>query len=398
MNFRATGKLPQSQGWRVVYDGEQDDEDEDDKADDKQTVPAMKKGDPVTAEKGELSPRRTKPPAAFTDGTLVAAMTNVHLFVQDPEIKKRLKENEGIGTEATRAAIIDGLILVRRFLQRSGSGKVKKITSTEAGRSIIDALPPAITSPGLTAIWEAQLSKISKGEADEEGFMKALYDTLHKRVEQAKGTTVVIKGKSIEPLKGDGEPCPKCGKGVMRTRVIGTGEQKGTKLLACDNFRKDDPSSCRHAVWPDRPKADPVPPAAGHGNPCPKCGKGRLVTKKSAKGAIYLSCDNWKGKDAPGNCDYFAFPEEKIEPMPGHGETCKECGKGRMMTKKARSGANEGKLFLSCSAYPECKNSVFPDSFKSSSGGGKPPPGGRAAAGGKPAAGSKTRSATGGRK
>lgn len=369
--FRVTGKLPVSQGWRVVYDGETD-EDEDDDKEENQTIPPMKRGDAVTCEKGELSPKRTKPPAAYTDGTLIAAMTNVHKFIDDPELKKRLKENEGIGTEATRANIIETLIL-RRFIQR-GSGKVKKITSTEAGRSIIDVLPPEITSPGLTAVWEAQLSKIARGEADVNQFMKVLSDTLHKRVEQGRNSSVKIKGQSVEPLKGDGEKCPQCGKGVLRTRTFSKGEMKGKRILSCDAYNAADPNSCRYAVWPDRPKADPVPPAPDHGKPCPKCGKGKLVTKKSSKGTIYLSCDNWHGKDNPDNCNHYEFPEEK-EKMAGDGDKCTECNKGVMQTRKAKSGPNAGKMFLSCSEYPTCKKSIFPDTFKSGksdgSGGGR---------------------------
>ena len=366
--FRASGRVAGNQGWRVVYDGEIDEDEEDEKSD-TQNLPMMKRGDPVKADKGELASKRTTPPAAFTDGTLISAMSEIHKFVTDPEIKKRLKENSGIGTEATRANILETLIRQRKFLQRTGSGKVKKITTTEAGRSVMEALPPEMTSPGLTALWEGQLEKIAKGEFPEAQFMKVLHETLIKRVAQSKDLTIVIKGKSVEPMKGDGETCPVCRRGTMRTRVVLVGEKKErTKVLSCDAYSKDDPNSCRHIVWPDRPKADPVPPAAGHGNPCPKCKVGKLVTKKSAKGAIYLSCDNWKGKDAPGNCDYFAFPEEKVDKMAGDGDGCKECGKGHMRTKKAFKGPNAGKTFLSCDAYPDCKNAVFPDSFKSSGG------------------------------
>lgn len=383
LNFRASGKLPQSQGWRVVYDGEIDEEDEEDDKAENQTIPAMKKGDPVQGDKGELAAKRTTPPAAFTDGTLIIAMSNIHLFVTDPEVKKRLKDNSGIGTEATRASILETLIKSRKFLARTGSGKVKKITSTDAGKSVIDALPLEMTSPGLTALWEAQLEKISNGEFPEEQFMKVLHDTLVKRVAAAKNTTVTIKGQSVEPMKGDGETCPVCKKGTMRTKVVLVGEKKErTRVLSCDAYNKDDPNTCRHIVWPDRPQQAPVPPAAGDGTVCPKCKVGRLVTKKSAKGAIYLSCNNWKGKDQPGNCDYFAFPEEKIDKIAGDGDLCPTCKKGHMRTKKMFKGDNAGKSFLSCDAYPECKNAVFPDNFKS--GGGKG--GGKSDAKGKPGA------------
>lgn len=382
--FRASGKLPGNQGWRVVYDGEIEEDEEDEKGDN-QTLPAMKKGDQVTAEKGELASKRTTPPAAFTDGTLIKAMTNIHLFVTDPKVRAALKDNAGIGTEATRANIIETLIGARKFLQRTGSGKVKKITSTEAGKSVIDALPSEITSPGLTALWETQLEKIQKGEFPEEQFMKVLHETLHKRVNNAKNTTVVIKGKSVAPMKGDGETCDKCKKGTMRTGVLLVGEKKErTVVLRCDAYNKDDPNTCRNIVWPDRPKAEPVPPAKGHGETCKKCGKGQMITAKSAKGAIYLKCNNWK-KDAPNNCDNFAFPESD-------GPKCEKCGKGHMRKIPIKNGQNAGKFFFSCSEYPACDNKSFPDDAKGggkggSSGGGKPAPKG----GSKSSSGSKSK-------
>lgn len=358
-NFKATGKLPLHQGWRVVFNGEKDDDEEVDEAN--QTLPSMKRGDNVQSEKGDISPKKTKPPAAFTDGTLIAAMANIHKFVTDSAVKKRLKENEGIGTEATRANILETLILNRKFLKRSGSGKVKKITSTDPGKSIIDALPPEITSPGLTALWESQLQKISKGEADDAQFMQVLSETIEKRVSQGKGQTIKIKGASVEPLKGTGETCPSCKKGTLITRMIRTGTMKGKRVLTCDQYNKDDPNSCRYTVWPDKPKQAPIPPAKGHNEVCEKCGKGKMITKRSAKGAIYLACNNYHGKNHPDNCGHFKFPPEDIKKLPGDGDTCSKCGKGKMVTKLIRNGSNAGKRFLSCSAYPKCNNSIFPE-------------------------------------
>lgn len=384
LDFRASGRIPGNDGWRVVFDGET--EEEDDGKEENQTVPPMKKGDGVTAEKGELKDSTTKPPSHFTDGTLIAAMTDIHKFVTDPEIKKRLKENAGIGTEATRAAIIENLIRSRKFLKRDGKGKVKNIISTEAGRSVIDALPNEMTSPGLTAVWEAQLEKIEKGEFPEEQFMQVLHDTLRKRVANSKNLTIKIKGQSVEPMKGDGETCPVCKKGTMRTGVLLVGEKKErTIVLRCDSYNKDDPNTCRNIVWPDRPKADPVPPAKGHGETCKKCGKGQMITMKSAKtGAIYLKCNNWK-KDAPNNCDNFAFPEST-------GPKCEKCGKGHMRSIPIKNGPNAGKSFFSCSEYPACDNKSFPDDVKKGGGGKGGSDKGPTKGGPKPSSGAKSKS------
>lgn len=365
--FRATGRQVLANGWKVVYGAEEDDEDEDREAD--QTLPTMAKGDPVTAEKGEVSSKRTQPPAHFNDGTLIAAMTNVHKFVTDPEVKKRLRENDGIGTEATRASIIETL-LKRRFLQRKGK---TKLVSTPEGRAVIDVLPPDVTSPGMTAIWEAQLSKIARGEASDQQFNEVLLKALSRTIQKGKESSVTIKGVSIDPLEGHGSQCPKCGKGIMVTRVLRQGENKGKRYLACNAWNKDDPNSCRHAVWPeaDRPK---VKPMEGDGTRCPKCGKGtlrtRVIRKGESKGKTFLSCDNWVKDDPSSSCDYVQWPKETVPQMEGHGSTCTKCGKGTMVTRVIRKGDNKGKTFLSCNAYPDCDNSIFPESMKRKTSGG----------------------------
>lgn len=361
-NFKATGRIPIANGWRVVYGAEADEDDEEEKESD-QNLPDMKKGDSVLAEKGAVTSKRTTPPPYFNDGTLIAAMTNVHKFVTDVEVKKRLRENDGLGTEATRANIIETL-LKRKFLERKGK---TKLVSTKEGRSVIDALDNEVTSPGLTAIWEAQLQKISRGEASETQFTEILLKSLRSMIEKGKGKTVTIKGASIEPLQGHGETCPKCGAGKMVTRMLNKGEHKGKKFLVCDAYNKDDPDSCRHAVWPNSPKKD-VKPIEGHGETCPQCGKGKLVTREiqkgDHKGKKFLSCDSWS-KDNPNSCNYSRWPEVKVTPLDGHGSSCTKCNTGIMVTRMINKGDNKGKTFLSCSAYPDCDNSIFPDNLKS---------------------------------
>lgn len=356
-NFKAAGKQVLNNGWKVVF-GASDDDEDDEEAD--QSLPTMTKGDPVTVEKGAVTSKRTQPPAYFTDGTLIAAMTNVHKFVTDPEVKKRLKENDGIGTEATRANIIETL-LKRKFLSRKGK---TKLTSTLDGREVIGVLPNEITSPGLTAIWESQLSKISKGEASDQHFTEVLHKTLHRLIATGREKGINIKVTSITPLDGHGDTCPSCGKGQMITREIRKGDQKGKKFLACNSYNKDDPNSCRHAVWPESKKAN-VKPIEGDGKPCPKCGKGilktRVIGKGDHKGKTFLACNVWVKDNPAESCDYVEWPKQKVDPIAGHGDTCTACGKGKMVTRVIGKGDNKGKKFLSCNAYPDCKNAIFPD-------------------------------------
>lgn len=100
-------------------------------------------------------------------------MTNIACFVKDPNIKKILKETDGLGTEATRAGIID-LLFKRGFLNRVS----KSINATDIGKALVNALPVSATSPDMTAQWEAQLNDISEKQASYQSFMSPLVNTI----------------------------------------------------------------------------------------------------------------------------------------------------------------------------------------------------------------------------
>ena len=100
-------------------------------------------------------------------------MTGIPRFVQDKELKKILRETDGLGTEATRAGIIE-LLFKRSFLYKKG----RNIHSTEAGRILINALPDVATQPDMTAHWESQLDGISRKQASYQQFMQNLTQLL----------------------------------------------------------------------------------------------------------------------------------------------------------------------------------------------------------------------------
>ncbi|QLB18843.1 DNA topoisomerase III [Mannheimia granulomatis] len=136
-------------------------------------LPIVKKGQQLHCENGEIISKKTQPPRYFTDRSLLSAMTGIARFVQDKELKKILRETDGLGTEATRAGIIE-LLFKRGFLIRKG----KNIHSTEAGRTLIHALPDSATQPDMTAHWEMQLNQISKKETSYQQFMFELSNQL----------------------------------------------------------------------------------------------------------------------------------------------------------------------------------------------------------------------------
>lgn len=165
--FIAQARNLQIAGWKSLLGKEDNDEQLD------PPLPVVKKGDVLYCEKGEIVSKKTQPPKPFTDATLLSAMTGIARFVQDKELKKILRETDGLGTEATRAGIIE-LLFKRGFLTKKG----RNIHSTEAGRILIQALPDLATQPDMTAHWESQLNGISKKAVSYQQFMYQLTQML----------------------------------------------------------------------------------------------------------------------------------------------------------------------------------------------------------------------------
>lgn len=143
----------------------------------KPALPKVKKGDIYLCTHGELLEKMTQPPEAFTDASLLAAMTGISRHVSDPNIRKILKETDGLGTEATRASIIE-LLFKRQFLQRTG----KKIKSTQTGKALIETLPEALTLPDMTAQWEVSLEAICQKQLNYQRFITPLLENLNQLV------------------------------------------------------------------------------------------------------------------------------------------------------------------------------------------------------------------------
>jgi DNA topoisomerase III len=139
----------------------------------KTVLPALSKGESLQCTDSQLLEKQTSPPKHFTEATLLAAMTGIGRYVQDINIKKILKETDGLGTEATRASIID-LLFKRQFMQKVG----KEVHATETGKALINALPSDTTHPDMTAIWEANLGKIAQRELRYDAFMQPLTDSI----------------------------------------------------------------------------------------------------------------------------------------------------------------------------------------------------------------------------
>ena len=165
-----------------------------------QVLPALQKGQNCSVHGLNLKDMWTQPPKPFTEGDLIKAMKNVAKLVDDPRLKQKLKETTGIGTEATRASIIQGL-LDRGYLLKNG----KALSATPAAFSLIDAVPRAIADPGTTAIWEQALDMVQSGEMSLEEFVSRQSAWMGKLVQRCAGMRLTISGpaagKAATPWK-----------------------------------------------------------------------------------------------------------------------------------------------------------------------------------------------------
>ena len=148
------------------------------------TLPALKVGETVHCLQGSLVEKNTSPPKYFTDATILSALTGISRYVTNPQIKKLLRETDGLGTEATRAGIIE-LLFTRNFLTRKG----KDIRATQIGRKLITALPTQISQPDMTALWESQLESISNQSLNYKSFIDGVEQSLTQLIVEVKGIT-----------------------------------------------------------------------------------------------------------------------------------------------------------------------------------------------------------------
>jgi len=148
-------------------------------------LPSLKKGQLLQSHQAQLVEKNTQPPQYFNDASLLSAMTGIARYVTDPDIRKVLRETDGLGTEATRSGIIE-LLFKRRFLMRQG----KQIRATDTGKSLIKALPEIASTPDMTAKWEATLNAISKKEIAYQSFMSPLEEQLKVLITQAATTAM----------------------------------------------------------------------------------------------------------------------------------------------------------------------------------------------------------------
>ncbi|WP_369326335.1 DNA topoisomerase III [Alcaligenes nematophilus] len=198
----ATGKQVVAAGWRLVLaeparEGGADDE--SDTASRAQVLPPLREDLACQVANVDLKPLKTLPPKPYSQGELVKSMKGAARFVTDPRLKQKLKDTTGIGTEATRANIISGLI-GRGYLVKKG----RSIRASDAAFTLIDAVPAAIADPGTTAVWEQALDMIEAGQLTLDVFIDKQAAWISQLVAQHGSASL-----SIKVLQGPA--CPLCG-------------------------------------------------------------------------------------------------------------------------------------------------------------------------------------------
>jgi len=203
MTLQARGKQVVVPGWRNAFTDARASGDED--ASECQALPSLAPGSQCTVAGVQLNALTTTPPRPYSQGELIKAMKSVARLITDPRLKQKLKDTTGIGTEATRAGIIQGLI-GRGYLIKKG----RAVRASQAASALIDAVPGAIADPGTTAIWEQALDLIAAGQMTLEDFVSKQSAWVTQLVRQYATTSLAV------PLP-EGPACPAC-KAEMRQR------------------------------------------------------------------------------------------------------------------------------------------------------------------------------------
>ncbi len=206
--FKTEGKVMVNPGWQAVYGKEAQAEGTDDNS----TLVAVEPGEPVLAQEVKVIANQTRPPARFNEATLLSAMENAGKLVEDGELREAMSA-KGLGTPATRASIIEGLVY-ENYLQRVG----RELHPTAKAFSLITLLRglkvPELTSPELTGDWEFKLRQIEQGKLKRNSFMEEIAAMTRHMVEQAKSHRGETISGDFSTLKS---PCPKCGGVVHET-------------------------------------------------------------------------------------------------------------------------------------------------------------------------------------
>ena len=219
--FTARGRNLVLPGWREAYEEPVEEEETEEDAPQNQNLPRVQEGQRLKIQSVRRTEGKTKPPARFTEATLLSAMENPVRYLEEKNgaLARTLGETGGLGTVATRADIIEKL-LHTFLLEKKGS----EILITSKARQLLKLVPEDLKKPELTARWELQLSRMAKGELKREEFMKKIREYAKDLIREIRTEEGVFRHENIT-----GKICPRCGKRLLAVNG------KNAKLLVCQD-------------------------------------------------------------------------------------------------------------------------------------------------------------------
>lgn len=308
--FSARGKVIIKEGWKAAVTESTADK----KDDDAKQLPVLHEGDAVSLTLASIVEKNTVPPVRFTQSTLIAALTNAHKYVKNPELRETVKNIKGIGTEATRSTIIKQLLDSGMLIEKP-SKKKQELYVSDSVKELLACLPDEVTYPDMTALMEMELDKIDAGSL-------SLNDYMHGQEEFVKNIISLPSKFTKISSKNQYPVCPICGTGKLFPH-----EGKFGKFWGCSNYR----NGC-NAIFSDCNGAPVI-------EKCPICGEGYLTKRPSFEpGDNFWGCNQYKNNGCKAT-----FSDVKGRPFI---KLCPKCKKGYLVKR-------QGKFM--CNNYKECK-------------------------------------------
>ena len=294
-DFYAKGQTVISAGWKALYGSSSFDENDDEDMRD-QSLPSLVQGTKIGFKEVRIVNGKTKPPARYTEATLLTAMENPSSQVEDGALKTALKNAGGIGTPATRADIIEKLFDCF-YIERRG----KEIHPTSKGRQLVSIVPEDLRSAELTARWEQKLSLIADGKVRDRDFINEMRTYASSLVSDVKKSQAQYRHDNITR-----EVCPECGKYLLEVNG-----KKG-KMLVCQD------RECGY-----RKSLSVITNAR-----CPRCHKKLEMRGEGEKKMFYCVCgyreklsdfEKRRSTDGAGKRDVEKYMREQSrQPKPGN--------------------------------------------------------------------------------
>lgn len=292
-DFRSISKVTINEGWKKLYKRDADNtEVHEDTSDTTENLEWVKPNSDLLCTEASSEKKETKPPPRYTMAALLKDLARVSKYVTDPKIKALLLakdedkkgEHGGIGTPATRSAIIEQLIK-RGYITE----EKKKVISTPLGREFFDLLPAFATAPDMTALWHEQQEDIRSGRMSMQAFVDGVFEQVANEVNRIKAEGVTVNAAS-------GRKCSTCNQGQLVRR-----KGKNGFFWGCSAY-----PDCK-ATFPDKrgkPDLQGKKSAKSSEHKCPECDKGLIRRQGKRKGTYWWGCSGYP------SCSFRAFDKK----------------------------------------------------------------------------------------